>query len=138
MKYNSTNHLTILKKAGEKKFIALSSGILMILVVHFFMQMSFINSENVSAKAPEIDLLAPAVVAEVPVSANDSVQFSAPSKVSVPEVPEAPVVEENAVPRKNVKRNAAVKEPKVNKEPKIQRESRAERIRRAEHFLTGV
>ena len=152
---------TIPYKKGQKKYIVLGGAILTIIILHFVLQFSFIQSENVQTiqnltkveEYKEDDEFTERITEKVVVSTKEN---EADVK-DVADVKNKPVSEATTPPKTeyNTKKVKIISKPKVTSPPVQSRpknvqsrivikkkvppqETRAERLRRAERILTGV
>lgn len=137
---NKTNGKSSLFGKSGKYYVLVGSLILIIAIVHFAMQISFIqketNLQSVETAVEKNTEIAPPFKQVIQIEPE---QFEV-KKIEVITIPEtvkpAPRREKEIVPAKT-----PIKTPSKKKslpETKPDRETRAERLRRAERILTGV
>lgn len=131
------------RKLSKKYPILVGIGILVIMIAHFVMQMSFIEMEQF--RDAKLEVVAPAETSSV-AKPRAEVEKPVPQVIEiVPEVYEIQPVKVNTIPEKvkPVPRRQVEDEPPIRTKPKkkavrkTKKEMEEDRLRRAEKILTG-
>jgi len=135
----ASNAPTFLKKISGKRYKIIFGGILAITIVHFVMQISFIQSEIESLRSADLtaqteDLKRTESAVEIKRPDAQIIDIK-PEEYEVRKV-KIITIPENAAPK--MRRQAETVPLPTQVKKKAVRETRAARLRRAEKILTGV
>lgn len=150
---NKTSSESFFKKLSGKRQMFILVGILAVATVHFVVQMSFIQSENLRSAeemAAEVEIVdfedAPMASEETAMALKPSEQpvVEAKTESFAPRKAKSEAISEKAAEKISEKislparRRLEIAPPVVQPKKKVVRETRAARLRRAEKILTGI
>lgn len=134
-----TGKSSVFKKISKKHYTTTGGIILAIGIMHFVLQISFIQNKNLqsveSAVENKVEIVPPAE--QIITIEPEQVEVKKIKIITIPEVVKSEAVKPEIVKTAPRRQKEAAPVPKAVKKKEV-RETRAERLRRAERILTGV